>query len=188
MKQPSLLANRQNFGEDNNFNARVSGFCKGLWEYRQNLWTFVEVEGVEPTNNAAEQAALPGGAPGSVFVGLESPPVALRGRRAPSSALASLEDFPLPGPAEPVQVIDAPGDGEGLADFVRRVTLDAYAADPREIEPAGPRLAEVCEVIRLCRITWTGGEPVAPPLLRDAAVKRNSNPEGVSHVGPKQRS
>jgi hypothetical protein len=27
-----------------------------LWEHRQNLWTFVEVEGVEPTNNAAEQA------------------------------------------------------------------------------------------------------------------------------------
>ena len=38
------------------FNARVSGFCKGLWEHRQNLWTFMEVEGVEPTNNAAEQA------------------------------------------------------------------------------------------------------------------------------------
>src|SRR5262249_58554610 len=38
------------------FNARVSGFCKGLWEHRQNLWTFVEVEGVEPTNNAADQA------------------------------------------------------------------------------------------------------------------------------------
>jgi transposase len=38
------------------FNARVRGFCKGLWEHRQNLWTFLEVEGVEPTNNAAEQA------------------------------------------------------------------------------------------------------------------------------------
>ena len=38
------------------FNARVRGFCKGLWEHRQNLWTFVEVERVEPTNNAAEQA------------------------------------------------------------------------------------------------------------------------------------
>jgi transposase len=38
------------------FNARVSGFCKALWEHRQNLWTFVEIEGVEPTNNAAEQA------------------------------------------------------------------------------------------------------------------------------------
>jgi hypothetical protein len=38
------------------FNARVKGLCKGLWEHRQNLWTFVEVEGVESTNNAAEQA------------------------------------------------------------------------------------------------------------------------------------
>lgn len=38
------------------FHARLHGFCKGLWEHRQNLWTFVEVEGVEPTNNAAEQA------------------------------------------------------------------------------------------------------------------------------------
>jgi transposase len=28
----------------------------GCWENRQNQWTFVEVEGVEPTNNAAEQA------------------------------------------------------------------------------------------------------------------------------------
>jgi transposase len=38
------------------FHARVAGFCKGLWEHRQNLWTFVKVEGVEPTNNTAEQA------------------------------------------------------------------------------------------------------------------------------------
>jgi hypothetical protein len=38
------------------FNARVRGFCKGLWEHRQNLWTFVEAEGVEPTNKVAEQA------------------------------------------------------------------------------------------------------------------------------------
>ncbi len=34
----------------------MRGFYKGLWEHRQNLWTFVDVEGVEPTNNAAEQA------------------------------------------------------------------------------------------------------------------------------------
>jgi transposase len=38
------------------FDAHVRGFCKGLWEHRQNLWTFVEVERVEPTNNAAELA------------------------------------------------------------------------------------------------------------------------------------
>jgi transposase len=38
------------------FNARTSGFCKELWEHREHLWTFVAVEGVEPTNNAAERA------------------------------------------------------------------------------------------------------------------------------------
>jgi transposase len=38
------------------FDARVSGFCKELWEHRERLWTFVDVEGVEPTNNGAEQA------------------------------------------------------------------------------------------------------------------------------------
>jgi transposase len=38
------------------FDARVHGFCKELWEHRERLWTFVEVEGVEPTNNGAEQA------------------------------------------------------------------------------------------------------------------------------------
>jgi transposase len=38
------------------FDTRVGGFCKELWEYRERLWTFVEVKGVEPTNNGAEQA------------------------------------------------------------------------------------------------------------------------------------
>lgn len=38
------------------FDARTCGFCKELYDYRERLWTFVEVNGVEPTNNAAEQA------------------------------------------------------------------------------------------------------------------------------------
>ena len=38
------------------FNARVRGFCKELLEHRERLWLFVEVEGVEPTNNAAERS------------------------------------------------------------------------------------------------------------------------------------
>ena len=38
------------------FDARVAGFCKGLWDHKEHLWTFVDVEGVEPTNNGAEQA------------------------------------------------------------------------------------------------------------------------------------
>ena len=38
------------------FNARVRGFCKELYDYHERLWLFVEVEGVEPTNNAAERS------------------------------------------------------------------------------------------------------------------------------------
>ena len=37
-------------------NHRVSGFCTDLWEHRARLWVFVDVEGVEPTNNAAERS------------------------------------------------------------------------------------------------------------------------------------
>ena len=32
------------------------GFCKELVEHGENLWTFIDTEDIEPTNNAAEQA------------------------------------------------------------------------------------------------------------------------------------
>jgi len=38
------------------FNALTYTFCKELVEHGAHLWTFVDVDGVEPTNNAAEQA------------------------------------------------------------------------------------------------------------------------------------
>jgi transposase len=38
------------------FNARTHNFCKELVEHGENLWTFIDSEEVEPTNNAAEQA------------------------------------------------------------------------------------------------------------------------------------
>jgi transposase len=37
-------------------NPLTSGVCTELWERRDHLWTFVAIEGVEPTNNAAERA------------------------------------------------------------------------------------------------------------------------------------
>jgi transposase len=37
-------------------NALTYNFCKELVEHRDHLWTFIDVEGVQPTNNAAEQA------------------------------------------------------------------------------------------------------------------------------------
>ena len=37
-------------------NGRLTGTCDALWRDRENLWTFVEVAGVEPSNNQAERA------------------------------------------------------------------------------------------------------------------------------------
>jgi transposase len=37
-------------------NRRFLGMCDELFNGRANLWTFVDVEGIEPTNNAAERA------------------------------------------------------------------------------------------------------------------------------------
>jgi transposase len=40
-------------------NARLLGMCSELYDHREWLWTFVDVQGVEPTNNTAERALRP---------------------------------------------------------------------------------------------------------------------------------
>ena len=40
-------------------NPKLVGMCKPLYDHRDWLWTFLEVEGVEPTNNASERALRP---------------------------------------------------------------------------------------------------------------------------------
>lgn len=40
-------------------NAKLIGMCKPLYNHRDWLWTFLEVAGVEPTNNASERALRP---------------------------------------------------------------------------------------------------------------------------------
>lgn len=40
-------------------NRRLVGMCDELYNHRDWLWTFTEVEGTEPTNNAAERALRP---------------------------------------------------------------------------------------------------------------------------------
>jgi transposase len=58
---------------------KTEGVCRDILKRRQALWTFVYLDGVEPTNNAAERAIRPGvlwrkgsfgtqSAPGSRFV------------------------------------------------------------------------------------------------------------------------
>lgn len=39
---------------------KTEGVCREILKLREALWTFVRVEGVEPTNNAAERALRPG--------------------------------------------------------------------------------------------------------------------------------
>jgi transposase len=39
---------------------KTAGVCREILKVRQALWTFVHLEGVEPTNNAAERAIRPG--------------------------------------------------------------------------------------------------------------------------------
>lgn len=40
-------------------NPRLTGMCKDLYAHRAWLWTFLDQQGVEPTNNAAERALRP---------------------------------------------------------------------------------------------------------------------------------
>ena len=40
-------------------NRRLVGMCEELWNHREWLWTFVDHEGIEPTNNTAERALRP---------------------------------------------------------------------------------------------------------------------------------
>jgi len=40
-------------------NKKLIGFCSGLYEGREHLWTFTRVVGIEPTNNTAERALRP---------------------------------------------------------------------------------------------------------------------------------
>jgi hypothetical protein len=40
-------------------NSKLIGMCNPLYDHRDWLWTFLDVEGVEPTNNASERALRP---------------------------------------------------------------------------------------------------------------------------------
>jgi hypothetical protein len=40
-------------------NPKLNGMCEPLYDHRDWLWTFLDVEGVEPTSNASERALRP---------------------------------------------------------------------------------------------------------------------------------
>jgi uncharacterized protein (DUF1501 family) len=104
---------------------------------------------------AMDGAPVPGGgAPASLFVGTDTPPLAIRGRRSVATALDRLDDLALSRRAvkAPVGSLDK----DDVAAFIRRTTLDAYAADDRlhEIVRAGDKgvrypESELAERLRL---------------------------------------
>jgi uncharacterized protein (DUF1501 family) len=82
---------------------------------------------------ALDQGRRPAdGSPAAQFVGSGSMPVALRSRRSVASAITRPEDsvLALKGGAGSAPA-DEPGPAGGLAAFVRRSTLDAYATSER---------------------------------------------------------
>ena len=40
-------------------NPKLAGMCTPLHDHRDWLWTFLDVEGIEPTNNVSERALRP---------------------------------------------------------------------------------------------------------------------------------
>jgi uncharacterized protein (DUF1501 family) len=81
------------------------------------------------------------GAPASVSVGLRPQPLALRGRRAVSTALARLDDLALAGDCVTANALPAAGPADDVRAFVRRSVLEAYTAADRLKEAAA---AEDC--------------------------------------------
>jgi uncharacterized protein (DUF1501 family) len=75
-------------------------------------------------------------APASVSVGLRPQPVALRGHRAVSTALARLDDLTLAGDCTPANALPGTGQGDDVKAFVRKSVLDAYTAADRLKETA----------------------------------------------------
>jgi uncharacterized protein (DUF1501 family) len=74
------------------------------------------------------------GSPGAVFVGTGSLPVALRSRRSVASTMTRPEDALLTLKADARSAVRGPEAQSDLAGFVRKSTLDAYAASERMAE------------------------------------------------------
>jgi transposase len=54
-------------------NNKLMGMCEELYRHRDWLWTFTKVEGIEPTNNAAERALRPAVIYRKLSYGTQSP-------------------------------------------------------------------------------------------------------------------
>jgi uncharacterized protein (DUF1501 family) len=89
-----------------------------------------------------EAGKLSTGGASALFIGDGTPPAALRARRAATSSLDRLDDLVLPegwSRSQGTGATGSPGGGDDLDDYVRRSSLDAYAASRRVAELTGRR-------------------------------------------------
>jgi uncharacterized protein (DUF1501 family) len=89
-----------------------------------------------------EASKAQAGGASALFIGDGTPPAALRARRAATSSLDRLDDLVLPegwSRSQGAGATGSPAGGDDLDAYVRRSTLDAYAASRRVAELTGRR-------------------------------------------------
>ena len=79
---------------------------------------------------------------GAIFLGSETPPAALRGRRSSPSSVDRIGDFMLPQSIDPKPVAECSSPNDELSGFVRRSMLDAYTTAARIAELARTRKSD----------------------------------------------
>jgi uncharacterized protein (DUF1501 family) len=113
-------------------------------EVSKSIWETARFDPTEHTSygwigRAMDEGPAPkSSGPGSVLVGTESVPVALRGRKSVAAALANLDDMVLSNPSTPAGAVAADA---SLLGFVQRSTLDALVTADRLQQAAKSRPA-----------------------------------------------
>jgi uncharacterized protein (DUF1501 family) len=108
----------------------------------KSIWETARFDPTEHTSygwigRALDNGPAPkAGGPGSVLVGTESVPVALRGRKSVAAALANLDDMLLANSSKPAALATT---DESLLGFVQRSTLDAVVTADRLQQAAKSR-------------------------------------------------
>lgn len=81
--------------------------------------------------DSARDPTAVGGAPASLLVGRDPPPVAIRARRSTAAVMADLSDYALANAAPLAQKVGEADPADDLAAFARRSALDAYTTAER---------------------------------------------------------
>ena len=111
----------------------------------------------------------------ALFIGEETPPTALRGRRSAATSLERIEDLTLPpGSARSLvqtRLATGQGPGDDLDAFVRRSMLDAYTS--------AERVADLTRGRRTARLSaiptrdWLAGSRLSPSFSKRTCPRRS---------------